>query len=42
MAAIDRCTREIVAWQLETGCRFLDAIAYIERAATARAVPPGA
>jgi len=34
MAAIDCCTREIVAWHLETRCRAKEAIGLIERAAT--------
>jgi transposase InsO family protein len=33
MAAIDCCTREIVAWHLETRCRAKEAITVIERAA---------
>jgi putative transposase len=41
MAAIDCCTREIVAWQLETRCRAREAIALIERAALERGIPPG-
>jgi putative transposase len=41
MAAIDCCTREIVAWHLETRCRAKEAIALIERAATERGIPPG-
>jgi putative transposase len=41
MAAIDCCTREIVAWHLQTRCRAKEAIAPIERAATARAIAPG-
>src|SRR5215207_2496044 len=41
MAAIDCCTREIVAWHLETRCRAREAIAPIERAATERAIAPG-
>ena len=41
MAAIDCCTREIVAWQLETRCRAREAIALIERAAIERGIPPG-
>ena len=36
MAAIDCCTREIVAWQLETRCRAREAIALIERATLER------
>jgi putative transposase len=40
MAAIDCCTREIVAWQLETRCRAKEAIALIERAALERGIPP--
>lgn len=42
MAAIDCCTREIVAWHLETRCRAKEAIALIERAATDRGIAPGA
>jgi putative transposase len=42
MAAIDCCTREIVAWHLETRCRAREAIALIERAARERAIAPGA
>jgi putative transposase len=41
MAAIDCCTREIVAWQLETRCRAAEAIALIERAAAERRLAPG-
>ena len=41
MAAIDCCTREIVAWHLETRCRAREAIALIERAAIERGIPPG-
>jgi putative transposase len=41
MAAIDCCTREITAWQLETRCRAKEAIALIERAAAGRQVTPG-
>jgi transposase InsO family protein len=41
MAAIDRCTREIVAWHLQTRCRAKEAIGLIERAATERGIPPG-
>ena len=41
MAAIDCCTREIVAWHLETRCRAREAIALIERAAHERAIAPG-
>src|SRR6058998_3926590 len=33
MAAIDCCTREIVAWQLELRCRAEEAIGLVERAA---------
>jgi hypothetical protein len=39
MAAIDRCTREIVGWQLELRCRAKEAIALIERAVVARGAP---
>jgi putative transposase len=41
MAAIDCCTREIVAWHLETRCRAREAITLIERAALERGIPPG-
>jgi putative transposase len=41
MAAIDCCTREIVAWHLETRCRAKEAIGLIERAATERGIPAG-
>lgn len=41
MAAIDCCTREIVAWHLQTRCRAKEAIALIERAALERGIPPG-
>jgi putative transposase len=41
MAAIDCCTREIVAWHLETRCRAKEAIALIQRAAAERAIAPG-
>jgi putative transposase len=41
MAAIDCCTREIVAWHLEVRCRAREAIALIERAAAERQVAPG-
>ena len=41
MAAIDCCTREIVAWHLELRCRAKEAIALIERAATERGISPG-
>ena len=41
MAAIDCCTREIVAWHLQTRCRAKEAIALIERAATERGIAPG-
>ncbi len=41
MAAIDCCTREIVAWQLETRCRAKEAITLIERAAAERPIVPG-
>jgi putative transposase len=42
MAAIDCCTREIVAWHLETRRRAREAIALIERAALERGISPGA
>jgi putative transposase len=41
MAAIDCCTREIVAWHLQTRCRAKEAIALIEQAAAERAIAPG-
>ena len=41
MAAIDCCTREIVAWHLETRCRAREAIALIEHAALERGIAPG-
>jgi putative transposase len=41
MAAIDCCTREIVAWHLETRCRAREAITLIERAAIERGIAPG-
>jgi len=41
MAAIDCCTREIVAWHLETRCRALDAIGLVEGAVTERSIAPG-
>jgi putative transposase len=41
MAAIDCCTREIVAWHLKTRCRAREAIALVERAAAERAIAPG-
>jgi putative transposase len=41
MAAVDCCTREITAWQLETRCRAKEAIALIERAAAERQITPG-
>ena len=41
MAAIDCCTREIVAGHLQTRCRAREAIALVERAATERGIAPG-
>src|SRR5215218_2944671 len=41
MAAIDCCTREIVAWHLQTRCRAKEAIGLIERAAAERGIAPG-
>jgi putative transposase len=41
MAAIDCCTREIVAWHLQTRCRAKEATGLIERAAAERGLPPG-
>ena len=40
VAMIDCCTREIVAWHLELRCRADEAIALVERAATAYAIEP--
>jgi len=40
-AAIDCCTREIVAWHLETRCRARKAIALVEAAVAARGIAPG-
>ena len=40
-AAIDCCTREIVAWALDLRCRAPEAIAVIERAVAERAISPG-
>ena len=39
--AIDCCTREIVAWQLELRCRAEEAIALIEHAAATYGIEPG-
>jgi putative transposase len=41
MAAIDCCTREIVAWQLELRCRADEAIALVERAGVLHGIEPG-
>ena len=41
MAAIDCCTREIVAWQLELRCRADEAIQLIEHAAVVHGIEPG-
>jgi putative transposase len=41
MAAIDCCTREIVAWHIELRCRAEESIALIERAVIERAIAPG-
>ena len=41
MAAIDCCTREIVAWQLELRCRGEEAIQLVERAAAVYAIEEG-
>jgi putative transposase len=41
MAAIDCCTREIVAWHLQTRCRAKEAIGLIEQAAADRQIAPG-
>ncbi len=40
MAAIDCCTREIVAWSLELRCRAVESIALVERAAKEHAIEP--
>ena len=40
-AAIDCCTREIVAWSLELRCRAEEAIGLIDWAALARPIEPG-
>jgi putative transposase len=40
-AAIDCCTREIVAWALDVRCRAQEATAVIEHALQARGVAPG-
>ena len=41
MAAIDCCTREIVAWHVELRCRAEEAIALVERAAAVHGIEPG-
>jgi putative transposase len=41
MAAIDCCTREIVAWHLELRCRAEEAIMLVERAAALHAIEEG-
>ena len=41
MAAIDCCTREIVAWHLELRCRAQESIALVEEAIAARGIAPG-
>lgn len=41
MAAIDCCTREIVAWHLELRCRAQESIALVEHAVAARGIQPG-
>lgn len=41
MAAVDCCTREIVAWHLELRCRADEAIALIERAALTYGIQDG-
>ena len=40
-AAIDCCTREIVAWSLELRCRAEEATALVDQAVVARAIGPG-
>ena len=41
MAAIDCCTREIVAWSLELRCRSAEAIGVVERACACQGIAPG-
>jgi len=41
MAAIDCCTREIVAWQLELRCRAGEAIAVVDRAVAVHGIREG-
>ncbi len=41
MAAIDCCTREIVAWQLGLRCRAVESITLIEHATKEHAIEPG-
>jgi putative transposase len=41
LAAIDCCTREIVAWSLELRCRTQEAVDLVERAVAAQAIAPG-
>jgi putative transposase len=41
MAAIDCCTREIVAWHLELRCRAKESITLVDQAAAARGIRPG-
>ena len=41
MAAIDCCTREIVAWSLELRCRTQEAVALVERACACQGVVAG-
>src|SRR3954447_7278901 len=40
-AAIDCCTREIVGWALDVGCRVAEAIAVLDAALAQRRVGPG-
>ncbi len=41
LAAIDCCTRVIVAWQLELRCRTLEAVELVERACASQGIVPG-
>jgi len=41
LAAIDCCTREIVAWSLELRCRTQEAVDVVERACACQGIAPG-
>jgi putative transposase len=41
LAAIDCCTREIVAWSLELRCRSAEAVELVERACAGQGICPG-